>query len=413
MYERRANPPAAVVTVAAVCLLAGSSSGDCGSIPFRPHVKIFEPNQRALIAWNGREEILVLSTDLSASEPTKVLEVIPLPSRPTVCRADVAIFRRAIAEVNRKAVEEYRQGWPTFGAGVFGGGPEETRPRPPAGKVTLHRRIGAVDISILQLLDGDRFVAWVERYLQSRRVRAPKLPGPLKQVIAEYIHDGYSWFAFNVVALGPRTHTKQAVRYRFRSDKVYYPMRITRAESGWTDVSLVVLSPADRPAMDHEGLSPTVLASYTLQSHELERIDRRLLGFMGYRGRVDIDLWHVEGALAGFQKDILAGPLRLARRFFFRDMRTNRMSGPVRLLDRTPVRLGNRRYTINETDTERAGAAPGFKLRTWSYGRFLGPFGLGDGQVICLPGDRGTYLLVEERPSRLWMGHRLIRDETK
>jgi hypothetical protein len=32
---------------------------DRGSIPFRPNVKIFEPTQRALIAWNGEEEILL------------------------------------------------------------------------------------------------------------------------------------------------------------------------------------------------------------------------------------------------------------------------------------------------------------------------------------------------------------------
>lgn len=55
---------------------------DRGLIPFIPGVQIFEPNQRAMIAWNGSEEILLLSTDLRASQATQVLEVLPLPSEP-------------------------------------------------------------------------------------------------------------------------------------------------------------------------------------------------------------------------------------------------------------------------------------------------------------------------------------------
>ena len=34
-----------------------------GMMPFNPYVQIFEPNQRAMIAWNGTDQILLLSTD--------------------------------------------------------------------------------------------------------------------------------------------------------------------------------------------------------------------------------------------------------------------------------------------------------------------------------------------------------------
>jgi len=44
-----------------------------------------------MIAWNGKEEILLLTTDLKASEPTRVLEVIPLPSEPLVKKGDTSI----------------------------------------------------------------------------------------------------------------------------------------------------------------------------------------------------------------------------------------------------------------------------------------------------------------------------------
>ena len=55
-----------------------------GLVPFMPWVDVFEPQQRALIAWDGYEEILILSTDLYTSETTQVLEIMPLPSEPSV-----------------------------------------------------------------------------------------------------------------------------------------------------------------------------------------------------------------------------------------------------------------------------------------------------------------------------------------
>jgi len=60
-----------------LCISLSATAGFCnrGMIPINPNVKIFEPNQRAMIAWNGDEEILLLSTDVSASESTLVLEV--------------------------------------------------------------------------------------------------------------------------------------------------------------------------------------------------------------------------------------------------------------------------------------------------------------------------------------------------
>ena len=49
----------------AVLLTAQWAWADCGGIPFKPGAVIFEPNQRAVIGYNGQEEILLLSTDFS------------------------------------------------------------------------------------------------------------------------------------------------------------------------------------------------------------------------------------------------------------------------------------------------------------------------------------------------------------
>ncbi|MEM3666844.1 MAG: hypothetical protein QW222_07180 [Candidatus Bathyarchaeia archaeon] len=36
-------------------------------IPIQPQVSVYEPGQKAIIAWNGTEEILILSTDVTAN----------------------------------------------------------------------------------------------------------------------------------------------------------------------------------------------------------------------------------------------------------------------------------------------------------------------------------------------------------
>ena len=50
--------------VLGIVLAASTALADRGSIPYKPGVRIFEPNQRAMIAWNGRQEILLIHRKL-------------------------------------------------------------------------------------------------------------------------------------------------------------------------------------------------------------------------------------------------------------------------------------------------------------------------------------------------------------
>ena len=54
-----------------------------GGIIGPPQIYIQEKAQNAIVAWNGFEEVLILSVDIQSSESTKVLRVIPLPSNPS------------------------------------------------------------------------------------------------------------------------------------------------------------------------------------------------------------------------------------------------------------------------------------------------------------------------------------------
>ena len=236
------------LTVLALTVLAGGGlvTADMGSIPMPEDdrlVDVFEPNQRALIAWNGQEEILILSTDLQASRPTRVLEVIPLPSEPTVTAGDTAVFQRAVDLLNQKLPKKRlpaRSG-ASGATGLFGDDAGEAE-APPAAEVTLHKRVGATDISVIHVLTGDRFIQWVEDYLKGQSVKNPTIPPIMKKTVQEYLADGYQWFAFNIVVLSREVHSKDAVQYRFKTDCLFYPMRISRTDKGKTQISLIILT---------------------------------------------------------------------------------------------------------------------------------------------------------------------------
>lgn len=289
--------------IAAITIALGLSTADAdrGSIPFKQGVEIFEPNQRAMLAWNGEEEILLLSTDLWASESTMVLEVLPLPSEPEVKQGDVEVFARATEIINRKVAA---RGGSTRGHNV----PPEFARKEPAGEVTFHEKIGSHDISVAHVLDRTGFVAWVGEYFDSAGVENVTIPEPLKDVVEEYIGDGFTWFVFDVVSLDEEPKTSEAIQYRFKTDYLYYPLKITRTETGFTDIRLLVLTPrllSVFPGYPHKMIS-LPHEPVTIAGIELWGLSKDMYDLLGEPEEAKLRIWRIAGDLASFEKDLLA-----------------------------------------------------------------------------------------------------------
>jgi hypothetical protein len=280
---------------------AVSARADRGAIPYQPEVTIFEPTQRALIAWNGKEEILILSTDLRASGKTKVLEVMPFPSEPVVSKADVGVFQRAVRLINAKITRAQPM------AAAAKGSDQASVSAPPPGEITFHQRIGAHDVAVARVVSSDGFVEWVNGFLRRASVSNPVIPPRLRSVVKEYLDEDYRWFAFDVVELESRFRTLEALQYRFPSPALYYPVKISRSNRGKTSMELMVLS-------------PTLLGTFTgiprqqvqllhepvdLISEEVQLIDRGMDDLLGHRD-VKLRIWRVQGDFLSFDKDIIA-----------------------------------------------------------------------------------------------------------
>jgi hypothetical protein len=275
---------------------------DGGPIPFNRRVQVFEPNQRAMIAWNGGEEILLLSTDMRVSEATRVLEVLPLPSEPKVKKGDVETFRKATTLINSKIRKAPVMASRSGGRGGAGGAGR------PAGEVTFHKKIGANDISVTHVLDTEGFIAWVEKYLRSAGVEDPTIPTALKNAIGGYLGEGVAWFVFYVVSLDEVLSTGEAIQYRFKTKSLYYPMKVTQTAVGHTTVDLLVLSPrlldrfpgipSSRVHLRHEPVSIT--------SEELHSLNPDMDALLGHRKDMKLRIWRLQGQASEFQQDLIA-----------------------------------------------------------------------------------------------------------
>ncbi len=269
-----------------------------GMMPFNPYVQIFEPNQRAMIAWNGTEQILLLSTDLHATDSTRVLEVMPLPAEPEVKKGDLETFRKATDLINRKLYAEKAAAGRVMSEGVV----------VPSGEVTFHKKIGAHDISVTHLLDATGFVDWVVEYLKTLDIEQDIVSDKMKQLIEEYIADDFEWFVYDVITLTKDVVTNEPIQYSFQSDHLFYPLKITSTAEGSTSIELLILTPRllnrfpslpiDRIHLRHEPIEIT--------QDELRDLNEDMYALLKGYERMKLRIWEIEGELKKFDADLLA-----------------------------------------------------------------------------------------------------------
>ncbi len=269
---------------------------DRGPIPFKPWVKIFEPNQKALICWNGKEELMVLTTDLHASEETQILEVLPLPSKPEVKKGNKEVFEKCIELINRR-LRMYPP--PTRGKSIT------TAKK--AAELVFHKTIGAHDISVTKVLHKKGFIDWVENYLKSQGVKNPEIPQELKNTIEDYLSEGFKWFVFDVVTVKKETKSIVPIIYKFKTDYLYFPLKITAIAEGNTQIDLLVIShkllstftgyPIEKVKLMHSPIE--------LTSEDLYYIDKEICKLMENKS-AKLRIWKIEDNLKNFKEDLIA-----------------------------------------------------------------------------------------------------------
>ncbi len=288
--------------------LAQVTLADRGMVPIGD-VSVYGPGQKAIIAWNGDEEIMILSTDVSASGDSQVLEILPLPSEPKVEKGDFASFE----QVNRLIEEHFpRQWWDGFRKGVLtpGEGVE----------IIFHEKIGAHDITVVKAGDSAELVMWAESFLRDAGIEHQISSAKLESLVDDYIARDIEYFVFDLIEVTSEPKSIEPIVYRFDSDSLYYPLKISTLAQGWTDINLFLLTPQPvslywlPPGSElprglemgkFYGERGTQPIQFKLTKEELAFINKDIAGLL--EGDAWLTAMAYHGDLAGLTRDLIIG----------------------------------------------------------------------------------------------------------
>lgn len=209
---------------------------DRGGVPYRPDVRVFEPGQKAVIVFNGEEQILYLSTDLYASDGVKVVEMVPFPSRPDVRKGEADVLKRL-----QRFLAPFVRGLGYKRVDAVGRGAEGR-----AGvEIVEFVRIGAHNITILRVESVRAFIDWIEKRIDN--LMNEPFKERLCRVVRHYIKLGFQYFAFDEIELTKHKRTVEPLEYRFRTPFPYYPLVVSSLMSGDTTIMLCFVAPEAEP----------------------------------------------------------------------------------------------------------------------------------------------------------------------
>ncbi len=220
-----------ILVLIVAALAAPPVQADKGHIWPDP-VSLSETAQRAILLHDGQQELLILGVDLVAARRGQVLEFVPFPSEPAVSAVAGDPFARVQRLIAAKRLER-PPAEPTKG----GAGP--TAPI----ELRFSARIGVHDVSAVEVKDAAAFEGWVRRFLAEKGLPAGLDLGRVLPVAQDYLRRGFRHFVFDRVSVETELRSAEPLAYRFRSDRIYYPLLTSNIVGGKGAVELVMILP--------------------------------------------------------------------------------------------------------------------------------------------------------------------------
>jgi len=218
---KRAYSPALLLILLCLAIPALPAGADHGGIPLNRHVTFDEQAQNAIVAWNGDEEVLILSTEVSSAAEGKLLEFLPHPSRPkSMTEGDFHCFWN---------VGSYFDGHTINGLNPYGLDTDGLLYHYYPNIQVLERvNVGPHDITVVKITATEHFNAWVQAFALARGLPSPNIPERLESCVGSYLERNILYFVFDVIDLGKWPVRVNPVGYTFDTPYLFYPLEVTR-----------------------------------------------------------------------------------------------------------------------------------------------------------------------------------------
>jgi len=280
-------------------------SADKGSISPSP-VSLSQDSQKAIIMHNLEEEVLILGTELRADRETYVLEFIPFPSQPDVRLSAGDPFK----EIEKLMTEE--KGIELIETGLFKGGESETAPV----EIRLSKKIGVHDVTVIKINDISRFISWVDGFFKEKKVDVSNNLEKFYKNAEDYVKRGINYFVFDYVPVKTETRSIEPPIYRFKSDKIYYPLKTSNTIGGEGTIDLIFICPGSFPEGDYFSPDRDIRTYFQLSNSariytdEIEKIYPETVDFFSKVEKLFIQMMRYKG-MYNFQTDFIYDPHKL------------------------------------------------------------------------------------------------------
>lgn len=251
-----------------------------------------EPNQYAVVAWNGTEEILWISTKQKSLVPGEgaALSIMPMPGKPiSVTRGDDKLYQECYKAVDAKI------------AAANGGVASR--------ELVLEAKIGAHNIFVLKGESVEDLEKQIQDYISKRFGGEAEgaIGDNTRDVLKDYIDRDFQYFAFDLIDSNEEEEIKVPIQYRFESEYCYYPMVVSKiGGTGETEVSIVAFTSGELTqhaptALTFEEVTKEESVEFT--ADELQTLSPDIQALFGDDGAVARE-WSITGDMKSFKGDI-------------------------------------------------------------------------------------------------------------
>ncbi|WUH78525.1 DUF2330 domain-containing protein [Streptomyces sp. NBC_00435] len=198
--------------------------------------------ETSVVRWDGRTEQMAMRFTVGG-DAKRAAWIMPVPGRAAVRLGDPGLFSQLVDLTG----PEYRTRhyfWPRRGDWPFDSGSRDTAGATPPGSgeagvgVVGRERLGDFDVARLTATDPDALGDWLE-------TNGFKLPDGLTADLKPYVDQRWEYVAVRLVpreAGGALRGTLDPLLIRFESDRLVYPMRLSRRAGSAQSLGLYVLA---------------------------------------------------------------------------------------------------------------------------------------------------------------------------
>lgn len=259
--------------------------------------RVSESGQKAVIAWNGTDEILMLSTDVNSSQKSEVVELMPLPSNPTITRGEEQSFLKVQELVNTYLAVTSEWTW------IYHKSLGGAHAQPPRITITFQEAIGVHYLTVVKAEEASELIQWLENFLETKGY-TKELPSNLEELFSYYIQNKMNFFVIDMIETNSTVKTVDPLVYEFRSSKLYYPLRISSLFSGDTDISLFTITSNELNDDSIMGEGFVKKAQFQIKQEALAEINTNMTKL--FSSNPYICYFEFRGALEDFDGDVLA-----------------------------------------------------------------------------------------------------------